>query len=40
VEKNRKVSKEKNLCEKHAHLAHCFPVRVEVVFERDTSCKS
>jgi hypothetical protein len=29
---------EKHLCEKKDHLAHCFPVRIEVDFERKMSC--
>jgi hypothetical protein len=32
------LSKENHLCYKQEHLEHCFPVRIELVFERNTSC--
>jgi hypothetical protein len=31
---------EKHLCEKKDHLAHCFPVRIELDFERKVSCSA
>jgi hypothetical protein len=31
---------EKHVCYKQEHLAHCLPVRIELVFERRTSSTS
>jgi hypothetical protein len=32
------LSKEHHLCYKQEHLAHCFPVITELLFERNASC--
>jgi hypothetical protein len=34
------LSKENNLCQKLQNLVPCFPVKVELVIERNISCKS
>jgi hypothetical protein len=34
------ISKENQQCEKLQHLSHCLSVRIELVFERNNSCKS
>jgi hypothetical protein len=31
------LSTENHLCSKQEHLAHCFPVRIELIFDRTTS---
>jgi hypothetical protein len=33
------LSKETHLFSEQEDVAHCFTVRVELVFERNTSCK-
>jgi hypothetical protein len=38
--KHMYLSKEKSLYLKLEHLAHCFPVRIELVFEWTTACPS
>jgi hypothetical protein len=40
VKKHIDLSKENHLCLKLQHLANWFPVRTELVFERNNSCKS
>jgi hypothetical protein len=36
LKKHKNLSKENHVCQKQEHLAHCFPVSIEVVFERNT----
>jgi hypothetical protein len=36
--KHMYLSKENHLCYKQEHLAHCSPVRIELVFERNITC--
>jgi hypothetical protein len=40
LKKSLYLSKESHLCYKLQRLAHCFHVRIELVFERNTSCIS
>jgi hypothetical protein len=40
LRKHMYLSKENHLCQTQEHLVHFFPVRVELVFERNTSGKS
>ena len=39
VEETPYFSIENHLCKKQEYLAHSFPVKIEYVFERNTSCK-
>jgi hypothetical protein len=39
VEEHMYLSNEKNLCQKQERVAHGFPLRIELVLERITSCK-
>jgi hypothetical protein len=34
------LSKENHFCQKQENLSQCFPVGMELVFEKNTSCKS
>jgi hypothetical protein len=38
LKKHMYLSKENHLCYMLQHLVHCFPVSVQSVFERNTSC--
>jgi hypothetical protein len=38
VMKHMYLSKENHVCKNLDHLAHCLPVRIQLVIERDTSC--
>jgi hypothetical protein len=40
LKKHMYISKENHFCQKEEYLTHCFPVGIEVVFERNTSLKS
>jgi hypothetical protein len=40
LKKHMCLSKENNLCYKLQHLAHCFSVIIELVFEQNTACKT
>jgi hypothetical protein len=40
LKKHMYLSKEKHLWKQLPHLAHCFPGRFQLVFERSTSCYS
>jgi hypothetical protein len=40
LKKHKCHSKENNLCSKLQHLVHCLSLGVELVFERNTSCRS
>jgi hypothetical protein len=40
LEKHMYLFKEKDLGLKLQHLAHCFPVRIESFFEKNTPCLS
>jgi hypothetical protein len=40
LQKHMYLSLDIHVCEKMQHLAHYIPLRIALVFERNTSCKS